>query len=100
MTKKEIQFLEGPQSRWADFGIGIPQEDLDKVFTRFYRVRGLASTFSGSGIGLYISAEIIKRHGGNLWVESELGKGSKFYFNIEAAKAPRKMALENISFSE
>ncbi len=68
-----------------DDGIGIPADDLDKVFTRFFRVRGLASTFSGSGIGLYISYEIIKRHGGRMWVESEIGKGSTFYFSIACA---------------
>ena len=68
-----------------DSGIGIPPDDVDKVFTRFFRVRGLASTFSGSGIGLYISSEIIKRHGGNIWVESEAGKGSVFYFTIPLA---------------
>ncbi len=56
-----------------DHGIGIPQDDMDKVFTRFYRVQGIASTFAGSGIGLYISSEIIKRHGGDMWVESEVG---------------------------
>ncbi|HUS03460.1 MAG TPA: PAS domain S-box protein [Chitinophagaceae bacterium] len=70
----------------TDQGIGIPDNDLDKVFTRFFRVRGLASTFSGSGIGLYISSEIIKRHGGNMWVESEINKGSAFYFSIPPAK--------------
>ncbi|MEO6289078.1 MAG: PAS domain S-box protein [Ginsengibacter sp.] len=65
-----------------DLGIGIPPEDLLKIFGRFFRVRGLASTFSGSGVGLYISSEIIKRHGGNMWAKSNLGKGSTFYFTI------------------
>lgn len=68
-----------------DWGIGIPEYDRDRLFTRFFRVRGLASTFSGSGIGLYISSEIIKRHGGRIWVESEIGKGSTFYFSIPSA---------------
>ncbi|MEO8111459.1 MAG: PAS domain S-box protein [Ginsengibacter sp.] len=68
-----------------DGGIGIPQEDLQNIFTRFYRVRGMASTFSGSGIGLYISSEIVKQHGGEMWVESTIGKGSVFYFTIPAA---------------
>jgi PAS domain S-box-containing protein len=71
----------------TDYGIGIPENDLDRVFTRFFRVRGLASTFAGSGIGLYISSEIIKRHGGSMWVESEINKGSTFYFSIPSAKA-------------
>jgi PAS domain S-box-containing protein len=68
-----------------DKGIGIPREDLTNIFSRFYRVSGLNSTFSGSGIGLYISSEIIKRHGGKIWAESELNKGSTFYFSIPAS---------------
>ena len=67
-----------------DSGMGIPQEDRKKIFTRFYRVQGIASTYSGSGIGLYISSEIIKRHGGQMWVESNVGKGSHFYFSVPA----------------
>jgi len=66
----------------SDVGIGIPPEDIDKVFIRFFHGRGLASTFPGSGTGLYISSEIIGRHGGRMWVESEPGKGSDFYFSI------------------
>lgn len=69
-----------------DFGIGIPKDDLEKVFSRFFRVRGLASTFSGSGIGLYISSEIIKHHGGTMWVESEENLGSTFYFSVPSNK--------------
>lgn len=65
-----------------DFGIGIPADQLDKVFSRFYRVEGLAPSFSGLGIGLYITSEIIKRHHGDIWVESEIGKGSVFSFKI------------------
>ena len=70
----------------TDFGIGIPADDLEKVFTRFFRVRGLASTFSGSGIGLYISSEIIKRHGGKMWVESKENSGSVFYCSLPRGK--------------
>ncbi len=70
-----------------DFGIGIPIEDVRKIFSRFYRVRGLASTFSGSGIGLYISNEIVKRHGGKMWVESTEDKGSAFYFSLAMTKS-------------
>ncbi len=69
-----------------DRGIGINQENLDKLFNRFFRVRGLASTFSGSGMGLYISHEIIKRHRGAMWVESEPGVGSVFYFSLPLNK--------------
>jgi PAS domain S-box-containing protein len=65
-----------------DFGIGIPDRDITKIFSRFYRVRGIASTFSGSGIGLYISNEIIKRLDGKMWVKSKENEGSDFYFTI------------------
>lgn len=69
-----------------DNGIGIPQEDIENIFSRFYRVGGLAATFAGSGIGLYISAEIIKQHGGKIWAESKIGEGSVFYFSIPASE--------------
>ena len=69
-----------------DWGIGIPKDDLKNIFSRFYRVRGLASTFSGSGIGLYISHEIVKRHGGEMWAESNIGEGTTFYFRLPIKK--------------
>jgi len=65
-----------------DKGIGIEQADLENIFTRFYRASGIAATFTGSGIGLYISSEIIKQHGGEIWADSEPGKGSVFYFSL------------------
>lgn len=65
-----------------DDGIGIAPEHIDKIFSRFFRVGGIASTFSGTGVGLYISAEILRHHGGKMWVESELNKGSAFYIEI------------------
>jgi PAS domain S-box-containing protein len=69
-----------------DTGIGIPQKDIENVFLRFYRVSGSASSFSGSGVGLYISSEIVKSHGGNIWAKSKIGKGSDFYFSIPAVE--------------
>ncbi|MEO3404574.1 PAS domain S-box protein [Mucilaginibacter sp. CAU 1740] len=65
-----------------DFGIGIQPDQLERVFSRFYRVENLASHMSGLGIGLYISNEIVTRHNGRLWVESEYGEGSTFYFEL------------------
>jgi PAS domain S-box-containing protein len=73
-----------------DSGIGIPEKDIQNVFLRFYRVSGSASSFSGSGIGLFISSEIIKAHHGKIWAESKLGKGSRFYFSIPACKEEDK----------
>ncbi len=67
---------------FTDYGIGIPQENITKVFDRFYRVDEVSKEFSGLGIGLFISAEIIKQHGGTIWAESKEGEGSTFYFSL------------------
>ena len=69
-----------------DLGVGIPEKDLENIFQRFYRVSGVPSSHSGSGIGLYISAEIIKTHHGKIWAESDMGTGSVFYFSIPLHK--------------
>lgn len=68
-----------------DFGIGIAQDQQDRIFSRFYRVENLAAHMSGLGIGLYICHEIIERHKGKMWVKSELGKGATFYFELPVA---------------
>jgi signal transduction histidine kinase len=70
-----------------DFGVGIPEDKLGHVFEQFYRVSGdMQHTFPGLGLGLYISAEIIKREHGRIWVNSEVGKGSKFCFALPMKK--------------
>lgn len=67
----------------ADSGIGISKADQEKIFQRFYRVAGKdEKTFPGFGIGLFIAAEIIQRHEGNIGVDSEPGKGAVFYFSL------------------
>lgn len=65
-----------------DFGIGIGPEQQKHVFDKFYRVEETAIHFQGLGIGLYISAEIVRRHGGQIGVKSTAGEGSEFYFII------------------
>jgi two-component system CheB/CheR fusion protein len=65
-----------------DYGIGIPDEKIQNVFQKFYRVEGVSKHFEGLGIGLFISAEIIKRHDGKVFVESEEGQGSVFTFSL------------------
>lgn len=65
-----------------DQGIGIPKETQEHIFEKFYRVEENAKHFQGLGMGLYICAEIIKRHQGEYGVESEPGQGSTFYFRI------------------
>lgn len=66
----------------TDYGIGIPRDKQSRLFQRFYRVDNFSYNFQGLGLGLYISAEIIKRHGGTIWVRSEPGKGSTFFFTL------------------
>ncbi len=68
-----------------DHGIGIPKENQAEVFQKFYRAEGTAQRFQGLGIGLYICYEIIQRHHGKCWLESEPGKGSVFYFSLPLA---------------
>jgi PAS domain S-box-containing protein len=63
-----------------DFGVGIAEEHLKGLFDRFYRVDNTSARFQGLGLGLFISAEIVKRHGGSFWIESQPGAGSTFYF--------------------
>jgi len=66
-----------------DEGLGIKTEDIKKIFERYYRVQSEQNKhISGFGIGLYLSAEIIRRHDGEIWVESGNGTGSTFYFNL------------------
>jgi len=66
-----------------DGGIGIKAQDIEKIFDRYYRVEGNFSRFvSGFGIGLYLSAEIIRLHHGKIWAESEFGNGSTFSFTL------------------
>jgi PAS domain S-box-containing protein len=67
----------------ADQGIGLREEEVTKVFGRFYRAeeRGIA----GLGLGLYICSEIVRRHGGEIGVNSEYGRGSEFYFTLPLA---------------
>ncbi len=71
-----------------DYGIGISKEEQDKIFNRFYRVEGRnEQTFSGFGIGLFVASEIVRRHNGRIWVDSEKGKGSFFSFELPAVSS-------------
>jgi PAS domain S-box-containing protein len=65
-----------------DSGIGIAANKLGQIFSRFYRVEELNPHISGLGIGLYLCHEIITRHNGKIWAESELGTGSTFHFSL------------------
>jgi two-component system CheB/CheR fusion protein len=73
----------GVQVSVMDAGIGIPEKMLDKVFDRFFRIQNpKIQTYPGMGLGLYISAAIVERHGGAISVKSKEGTGSLFVFSL------------------
>jgi signal transduction histidine kinase len=82
VTRKDMDVIVGVK----DYGNGIPQEKLEKIFNPFYRAGNETEkrTITGSGLGLYISKEIVKQNGGDIWVKSEEGTGSTFYFSLPA----------------
>jgi signal transduction histidine kinase len=76
-----------------DPGVGIPEDQLDAVFGLFYQAEDPVSRRTGGmGLGLYISREIITRHGGRIWAESEPGAGSTFTFSLPRKQAATKTA--------
>lgn len=71
-----------------DFGIGIDAKHQAKVFERFYRADDQkARNASGFGIGLYLSADILKRHNGGIWIDSRPGEGTTFHFSLPMNQA-------------
>jgi len=69
--------------RVSDTGIGIPENELENIFGEFQQVdTAITREFSGTGLGLNITKKFVEMHGGRIWVESELGKGSTFFFSI------------------
>ncbi|NIP32545.1 MAG: hypothetical protein GWN55_09135, partial [Phycisphaerae bacterium] len=66
-----------------DNGIGISKEAQEQIFTKFFRAKeAVQRRDDGSGLGLFIAKNIVNRHGGDIWFESEPGKGTTFYFTI------------------
>jgi PAS domain S-box-containing protein len=78
--------MEDKYDKWLfsikDNGIGISKENQNKIFELMYRVKEVKGTYEGTGIGLSSCKKIVEIHNGKIWLESELGKGSTFYFTI------------------
>jgi signal transduction histidine kinase len=75
-TRKDTYIL----NEIKDTGIGIPEDKISKIFEEFYQVEG--GKHGGTGLGLAITKRLVEEHGGKIWVESQLGKGSTFYFTL------------------
>src|SRR2546421_2559940 len=76
-----------------NYGIGVRPEYFDHIFERFYRVRNTASRqYSGIGLGLFVAKAIVEAHGGHIWLSSNQGAGSTFYFTLPMA--PRTSTLQ------
>jgi signal transduction histidine kinase len=66
----------------SDTGPGIPAEDRERIFLEFQQVGRDAAKPQGTGLGLALAKKFVEMHGGKIWVESEMGKGSKFTFTL------------------
>ncbi len=79
-----------------DSGRGIPSDAIKNLFTRFYRVPDTEGYTAGTGLGLSIAQRIVQQHGGRIWVESELEKGTRFCFTLplEAVGRPEPLRLD------
>ena len=85
----------------ADEGIGIPVDQQEQLFERYFRARNVSvSSYGGLGLGLYISRDIVERHGGRIWVESEVGRGAIFHVALPLLSADSPPPPEPRSFQQ
>jgi two-component system phosphate regulon sensor histidine kinase PhoR len=78
--------------RVSDEGLGIPADEQPRIFEKFYRLDpDMTRGIGGTGLGLYICSELVERMGGRIWVESDTGSGSTFFFDLPSAESPRAL---------
>ena len=83
----------------SDTGLGIPEDAMDKLFGKFFRAENvITKATEGSGLGLYIVKNIVRRHGGQVWVESVMGRGTTFHFTLPTD--PRLIPQKEIAYGE
>ena len=81
----------------ADNGMGIPESDINRVFERFYRVdSGLRRSTAGTGLGLFLSKEIVEAHGGQIWVRSEPGIGTTFFVALPTEEGQVSQDIQQV----
>lgn len=79
----------------ADQGVGIAPEDLNRLFDKYFRVKSRSRRpVPGTGLGLPIAQTIVQKHGGRIWAESQLGKGTTLYFSLSWGEVGRKTTAE------
>ncbi|RKZ92516.1 MAG: hypothetical protein DRR19_04020 [Candidatus Parabeggiatoa sp. nov. 1] len=82
----------------SDTGIGIPEDKLDRIFESFEQLEGgIAREYGGTGLGLAITKQLVERHGGTIYVESQLGVGSRFIFTLPISEEIYYSQLTTIS---
>jgi two-component system phosphate regulon sensor histidine kinase PhoR len=80
-----------------DAGLGIPAKEHARIFEKFYRLDpDMAGGIGGTGLGLYICRELVRRVGGRIWVESEVGRGSTFFVEVPLAGDGQRRAPERV----
>lgn len=86
---------DGVTVRVQDTGIGIPKEEQGRIFERFYQVdSGLTREHRGTGLGLAIVKHIVEQHGGRIWVESEVNRGSTFFVSLPYTQPRDQLAVD------
>ena len=78
-----------------DTGVGISAEDQERLFERFFRAKSAGQAkVRGTGLGLYITRSLVELHGGEIWLESEIGKGSRFHITFPIADDPPAASIQ------